>query len=66
MENKLLCKKCQKIAPVRAEGMYALIKVEKAEDSFTFFPNTGVLTIVYVCPECGDIDLRSAKVAGEI
>ena len=52
---------------VRAEGLFAVTKVQKNPDgSFTFQPNAGIPLVVLACKECGRIYAYLAKALGEI
>ena len=51
----------------RIDGIYALTKIEKKpEGKITFFPSQGIPVVAYICSNCKEITLHSAKALGEI
>lgn len=51
----------------RAQGLFALTKLEKAATGkVTFFPSEGIPVVIFRCPNCNAITLYPARAVGEM
>jgi len=51
---------------IKAEGNYAITKVEVNGDNYTFVPSKGIIAEVKICTNCGELKIFSSIVRGNI